>query len=302
MPDYDITLSAEAWAERRERHRKRVWPYVEARRQRAGRGEKHPVFDFLFEYYAFRPAYLYRWSPGVGVLLAGLDQVALSRWDWPEDYKPTPDGCYIPPSRFPVHRLEFLDWAINYLQQTGSREPQFGCFGWHEWAMVYQDQNTRHRVPLRLGPAETDAVTESATLRCTHYDAFRFFTPAAVPRNRFQLARETSPQHDQPGCVHVTMDLYKFGFVLAPFTSSELIADAFELAISARVLDMRASPYDLTTYGFEPIQVETREGREQYAHGQQQLFLQSQPIRSRLLAEYQRLQNLLTTHDQASFD
>ena len=34
-----------------------------ARRQR---GVKHPVHDFLFTYYSFRPAQLRRWSPGFG--------------------------------------------------------------------------------------------------------------------------------------------------------------------------------------------------------------------------------------------
>ena len=31
---------------------------------------KHPVHDFLFTYYSFRPAQLRRWSPGYGVVLA----------------------------------------------------------------------------------------------------------------------------------------------------------------------------------------------------------------------------------------
>ncbi len=33
--------------------------------------------------------------------------------------------------------------------------------------------------------------------------------------------------------------------------------DCLELAAEARELDMRASPYDLTAYGFAPIAIET---------------------------------------------
>ena len=47
---------------------------------------------------------------------------------------------------------------------------------------------------------------------------------------------------DQRGCVHVTMDLYRYAYKIAPWVRAELIADAFELAWRARELDMRASP------------------------------------------------------------
>src|SRR5207253_7220903 len=66
---YDITIPLPEWRRRQAAHRARVRPWVEDRTRRAGRGEKHPVYDFLFEYYSFRPSYLARWSPGVGVRL-----------------------------------------------------------------------------------------------------------------------------------------------------------------------------------------------------------------------------------------
>ena len=65
------------------------------------------------------------------------------------------------------------------LQRTAARPGQFGCFGLHEWAMVYRTPEHRHAVPLRLGQAGTDAVVEQGELCCTHIDAFRFFTPEA---------------------------------------------------------------------------------------------------------------------------
>jgi len=68
--------------------------------------------------------------------------------------------------------------------------------------------------------------------------------------------------------------------VIAPFSTSEVVADAFELALTTRVLDIRASPYDLRGLGFKPIPIETRVGREESVARSQ---------RARMLAEYQRL-------------
>ena len=36
---------------------RQVRPWAEDRSRRMSRGEKHPVYDFLFEYYSFRPAH-----------------------------------------------------------------------------------------------------------------------------------------------------------------------------------------------------------------------------------------------------
>jgi hypothetical protein len=72
------------------------------------------------------------------------------------------------------------------------RAPGFhGCFGLHEWAMVYgQAEQRRHAAwPLRLGAEGTDAVVRAMPMRCTHYDAFRFFTPGARPLNKHAHAR-----------------------------------------------------------------------------------------------------------------
>ncbi|HET6574555.1 MAG TPA: 3-methyladenine DNA glycosylase [Fimbriiglobus sp.] len=284
---FDRTLTANEWRARREAYRARVRPWVTDRVHRVSRQRKHPVHDFLFEYYAYRPSYLMRWSPGVGVRLEGASEADL---DWRQWSRPCDGGWVLPVDGFPQRRLPFLRWAIDYLETTGGREPSFGCFGLHEWAMVYREEQVRHgRVPLRLSRSATNAVVESAALHCTHYDAFRFFTPAAVPRNRVPLSREATADHDQPGCLHVTMDLYKWAFVIAPYSAAEVVADAFELAVVARELDMRVSPYDLTGFGFTPIRIETREGREEYVETQRDLYRRAQPVRVRVLAEYRRL-------------
>src|SRR5205823_1773288 len=116
-----------------------------------------------------------------------------------------------------------------------------------------------------------------------------FFTPAAAPRNRHRLTRDATDRIDQRGCVHVTMDLYKYAYKIAPWVSAELIADAFDLAWRARQLDMRASPYDLTALGFDPIRIETPDGKEEYVHGQRELAEAAVPVRERLIAAYRRL-------------
>ena len=289
--EFDRTLSRAEWTARREAYRARVGPWAADRSDRSGRQVKHPVRDFLFEYYAYRPSYLMRWSPGVGVRLEGAADADL---DWRAWFRPCDGGWVLPAAEFPRQRLPFLRWAVNYLELTGSREPSFSCFGLHEWAMVYREERVRHgRVPLRLSRTETDAVVESAPLRCTHYDAFRFFTPAAAPLNRVVLRREVTTEHDQPGCLHVTMDLYKWAFVIAPYSAAEVIADAFELALAAREVDMRASPYDLTGFGFAPIRIETREGREEYVETQRELWRRARPVRERVLGEYRRLEGLV---------
>ncbi len=284
-------MSPHDWQRSRDSHRSRMFPWVEAHRQRAARGDKHPVYDFLFTYYSQRPAHLLRWSPGVEVEL--VDAVK-SDLDWPRDFVATDAGFILPACSFTAHRRSYLRWAIDYLEHVLDREPSFGCFGLHEWAMVYHSEEVRHaKVPLRLTPAEIAEVVEVQGLRCTHYDAFRFFTPAAVPRNRITLTRAVASEHDQGGCIHANMDLYKFAYTIAPYTSAELLADCFELARQAREIDMRASPYDLHMLGFMAIPIETRAGRDAYVLEQKLLAERAAPLRQRMLREYQRLVTLL---------
>lgn len=182
-----------------------------------------------------------------------------------------------------VARLRFL------LEATARRTARFACFGWHEWAMVYRQEEHRHPLPLRLGQEGTDAAVESADLRCTHYDAFRFYTPAARPRNERELTRETQPQFEQPGCLHANMDLLKAALLLGPACPGELLLDAFELARRIRTLDMAASPYDCSSLGLEPVRVESAAGRAEYVARQREFAEESAGIRRRLLAVTERV-------------
>jgi hypothetical protein len=286
MPGAAVRRPRADWEADRDAYLARVRPWAVDRTRRMSRQEKHPVHDFLFEYYSFRPAHLLRWTPGYDVVLEGATAADV---DWSE-FVPCAGGLVLPAAAFPAHRVSYLRWAVPYLEATLAREPSFACLGLHEWAMVYRDPNVRHPyVPLRLSREETDAVVEGQPLRCSHYDAFRFFTPAATPLNRVQLTRQATTDHDQAGCIHVNMDLYRFAYKIAPFCPADVVADAFELAAAARAVDMRASPYDLSCYGFPPIQIETREGREEYVELQRDLSRRGMPVREQLLAVYRGL-------------
>jgi hypothetical protein len=158
--------------------------------------------------------------------------------------------------------------------------------------MVYRlDQgDVRHASwPLRLGARGTDEVVESHKIACSHFDAFRFFTEEARPRNTLQPASDDRPAFEQPGCLHAGMDLYKHAYRLSPMVSSDLVADCFELARDIRVLDMRASPYDLSGLGYPPVQVETPQGKQEYVAAQRGFAERGAPLRARLAADCERL-------------
>jgi hypothetical protein len=164
-----------------------------------------------------------------------------------------------------------------------SRPVHAGCFGLHEWAMVHRADETRHDWPLRLGGARTDEVVESHRIACSHFDAYRFFTPTAGPLNTLSPGRDDRAVYEQPGCLHATMDLYKHAFRLWPLVGSDLVADAFVLAREVREVDMRASPYDFGDLGLEPIRIETPEGKREYAAHQRTFAERAAPLRERLV-------------------
>src|SRR3954453_3125849 len=79
---FDSTLTETEWRDRRAAYLDRVRPWALDRMRRAGRQQKHPVYDFLFEYYSLRPSYLLRWSPGVAVRLEGATPDDLDWRPW----------------------------------------------------------------------------------------------------------------------------------------------------------------------------------------------------------------------------
>ena len=194
-------------------------------------------------------------------------------------YGPHPSGVAVT-FEYLRSRVETVEFIGELLRASATRSPRMNCFGMHEWAMVYRAPTVRHgQVPLRLTAAETDAVVESMPLRCTHFDAFRFFTEPAAAMNAGTPSRRDQTGWEQPGCVHANMDLYKWCYKLGPLIESELLFDCLELAADARALDMRASPYDLRDHGFEPIAIETPAGRAAYIRSQQDIASRAAPLR-----------------------
>ena len=87
-------------------------------------------------------------------------------------------------------------------------------------------------------------------MRCSHFDAFRFFTAAGPPAEPAHARPgRRSTRIEQPGCLHANMDLYKWAYKLSPLVSSRAGGRRFDLAREIRTLDMRASPYDLAALG-----------------------------------------------------
>jgi hypothetical protein len=62
------------------------------------------------------------------------------------------------------------------------------------------------------------------------------------------------------------------------------VADCFELARDIRVLDMRASPYDLRALGYSPVPIETAAGKREYTDAQRAFTTRAAPLRRRLIA------------------
>ena len=288
-------LSGPEWRARADAHAARVDAFVEPHLARRAEKVSHPVHDFLFTYYSHRPAQLRRWHPGFGLAMSDASEYAgLKGYEQVECPRSTSRhgavhstvaAAYVDSQRPLLRQLHTL------LTATAARAPQFGCFGLHEWAMVHRadEHGTRHDWPLRLGAEGTNAVVESHRIGCSHFDAFRFFTPTARPLNTLQPARDDRPDFEQPGCLHAGMDLYKHAFRLTPMVPSDLVADCFDLARDIRVLDMRAAPYDLGDLGFEPVRIETAEGKAAYVEAQRGFAERGAPLRARLIAECERL-------------
>jgi hypothetical protein len=284
----DLQVLDEAtWRVRAEAHADRVDAFVEPHLTRRREGRKHPVHDFLFTYYSQRPAQLRRWHPGYGVALADAPEYA--------GLKGYRDGTVS--HEYVAAQSGLIESIGHLLRATAGRPPQLGCFGLHEWAMVHRATEpdmesatgTRHDWPLRLGAAGTDRVVESHRISCSHFDAFRFFTPSARPLNTLEPGSGDRAAYEQPGCLHGNMDLYKHAFRLTPMVCSDLVADCFELARDIRVLDMRASPYDLADLGYEPVRIETASGKQEYVAAQRGFAERAAPLRRQLVEECERL-------------
>jgi hypothetical protein len=277
------TLPSVAWIPLARAHAERADEMTAGHRARRATGEKHAIEDFLYDYYGTRPAVLRRWHPGVGTGLAPAPDGLAEHAAW-KFYLTYPDGVVTLDEDGYMHaRGESVRYIHGLLTATASRPVFSGCFGLHEWAMVYRDPEHRHPLPLRLGQAGTDKVVEQHPIRCTHFDAFRFFTPEAVGLNRLQPTRATQVDLDQPGCLHAAMDVHKWATKLGAAVPGALALDCFALAADIRLLDMQASPYDLSSYGHPPVKIETPEGKAEYVARQREFARRAAALRARLI-------------------
>lgn len=288
-------LAPEEWEPRALAHAERARAYTEPYLRRRAAQRKHPVEDFLFTYYTQKPAQLLKWHPGAHVVLTGPAAVERAAWKF---YRPVTsderhslglsddDGAVtLDLAAFLEARRAAVDFARIILSGTVARPAQFGCFGLHEWAMAYKSEENaiRHEyLNLRLGAHGTDDVVEANRIRCTHFDAFRFYAPQAISLNELQPSRPAQRDLEQPGCLHANMDLYKWAYKLTPALPSEMVMDCFELSWRIRAMDMQASPYDLAEWGYPPIAIETPGGRADYVRAQRAFSAESQLKRAQL--------------------
>jgi hypothetical protein len=315
---------------------------------------KHPVYNFLGEYYGLKgtkgPRQLARWSPSPGLLVQenlqitsmedfeqasnlytqhdgshlkhqsnGSPQGVFLEGAKEDDFAhvlhlkgatviPGEEGILYSPSDFfgkndPSRRDDnarvatpFL-WYQSIMKQTMSAEPILHCHGLHEWAMLYEPEGQppppsgkyQSHLPLRVSRHVINEAVERRGISCTHVDALRFFAKAAGPLNHHgsSLERMDQLRLEQPGCVHVHMDLLKIALKLRPFCDPIMIQRVLELSLEARRLDVAASPYDCSAYGVGAVPIETEEGRAQYRKEQLALMKRAEPIRRDLLKAFE---------------
>jgi len=288
-------LTADQWRPLETAHHARVDAVTAAHLSRRHDARKNPVEDFLFTYYSHRPAQLRRWHAGAEIELEG----GIERGGW-RFYRYTDGAARIELEAFLAARSAAVRFVRDLLAATAARSAHLGCFGLHEWAMVCRqtpDQVRHAGWSLRLGTAATDEVVESHQVRCSHFDAYRFFTVPARPLNTLAPSRDSQVALEQPGCLHANMDLYKWAYKLSPAIPSALTLDCFDLAREVRELDMRAAPYDLRALGYEPVEIETSEGKATYVGAQRDFGARAQVLRRRLI---DACDTLLATSDASA--
>lgn len=242
--------------------------------------QSDPIYNFLHTYYRYTTVELLQFSPGKSIFLEGATKLAHGHLFSDEFIQYTDEGAlYTTSSIYEAikngsesYRYGWINLCRirDILKATSERPAFLSCYGLHEWAMLYSGRDgasmkqQQSKLSLRLSQQEVDHVVETDKLRCTHFDAWRFFHPDSQPWNVLHpLSRKNQIDYEQPGCIHANMDLFKYAFTLYPLLSSTVLLDSLRLAIRCRKVDMRASPYDVSAFdGCEqPIRIETKEGQ-----------------------------------------
>eukprot|EP00954_Amorphochlora_amoebiformis_P018429 1326085-Amorphochlora_amoeboformis.AAC.2 len=117
-------------------------------RSKNGKSRHHPIYNFIFEYYMFKPKMLLQYSPGLGVRLEGAQpgDPALSSRGFSHDSW----GAWADPSLAKNKTVESLRWTRDLLKTTVDRKPELHCYGLHEWAMLYHPAESKEKPPHKF--------------------------------------------------------------------------------------------------------------------------------------------------------
>src|SRR5271154_5559972 len=109
--------------------------------------------------------------------------------------------------------------------------------------------------------------------------------PLLHPRSRTTQRGLAQPRH-ATGLGAARLPAREHGSVqmVVQVEPADRLRDAARLPGTAREIDMRASPYDLSDYGYTPIAVEHAAGRAEYVRCQKAVATRAEPLRAALLA------------------
>jgi len=273
-------LPQDKWQLAQAQHHLVVTDWVNPRLNRRALGQKHPVDDFMFEYYPISAKKLRTWHPGFQYR---LDAFGVSDDDFAENIYSVAAEISVS-HEWLSSQQDAVIAQLDFLVATSNRPARTGCFGLHEWAMVLGQNELRHNDwALRIEQQQIAETIDEVGLRCTHFDAFRFFTDEAKPLNPLQLTRSDQSIVEQPGCLHANMDLYKIAMRWVPIFGSLFARKCFRLARDIRTVDMQSAPYDLIELGVQPIKIETAQGRAEFTQRQKMFSERAQKLRGKMI-------------------
>ena len=241
----------------------------------AGCGVAHPVEDFLFTYYSYRPASLRRWHPGLGV---ELDRRASRAFERRRGLRSLHAGRRDARPGADVRRTGRIRsrWIRRPARAPPPRAPPdarhaSACTN-GPWSTARPADEVRHAAyPLRLGAAGNrrgggDAPHHAAATSTR----FASSPSRARPLNVLQPTRE-SPARPRatrlPARRRWTSTSGPTSCARSRHRSWWPTASRWPARF--RVVDMRAAPYDLQlSLGVEPIRIETPEGKGAYVTAQ----------------------------------
>jgi hypothetical protein len=142
------TLSIEAWTSRAKKHDALIHPITDAFLKRRGLGQTHAVHDFLFTYYSCSPLKLKQWVPSFEEELEMTDSIRQD-YSWLTDYWFSLNEGMLSLRKERIHKSARAQarFIADLCANISQRAPRFGCYGLHEWAMVYKEsaEALRHK-------------------------------------------------------------------------------------------------------------------------------------------------------------